>query len=87
MREPEPIGARRVAPYQARLERTFVLGDTDEEAHEIAHDVRRRQVSGPHAIMFLEQLWNRDLSEYDPDGPLPDVDPDVASEVRAQGSA
>lgn len=66
---------------------TFVLGDTDAEARELAHDVRRAQVSGPHAIMFLEQLWNRDLSAYDPDGPLPDVDPDVESEARAQGSA
>jgi alkanesulfonate monooxygenase SsuD/methylene tetrahydromethanopterin reductase-like flavin-dependent oxidoreductase (luciferase family) len=60
---------------------TFIIGDTDEEALEIAHDVRRAQVSGPHAIMFLEQLWNRDLSAYDPDGPLPDVDPDVQSEA------
>jgi alkanesulfonate monooxygenase SsuD/methylene tetrahydromethanopterin reductase-like flavin-dependent oxidoreductase (luciferase family) len=66
---------------------TFVLGDTDAEAHEIAHEVRRQQVSGPHAILFLEQLWNRDLSAYDPDGPLPDVDPDLESEVRSQGSA
>ena len=66
---------------------TFVLGDTDAEAAEIAQEVRRAQVSGPHAIMFLEQLWNRDLSSYDPDGPLPDVDPDVSGEVRAQGSA
>ena len=56
---------------------TFVLGDTDAEAHEIADEVRRQQVSGPHAIMFLEQLWNRDLSAYDPDGPLPEVDPDL----------
>jgi alkanesulfonate monooxygenase SsuD/methylene tetrahydromethanopterin reductase-like flavin-dependent oxidoreductase (luciferase family) len=37
--------------------------------------------------MFLEQLWNRDLSAYDPDGPLPDIDPDLDSEARAQGSA
>jgi alkanesulfonate monooxygenase SsuD/methylene tetrahydromethanopterin reductase-like flavin-dependent oxidoreductase (luciferase family) len=66
---------------------TFVLGDSDAEAAEIAHEVRRAQVSGPHAIMFLEQLWNRDLSAYDPDGPLPDVDPDVETEARAQGSA
>jgi FMN-dependent oxidoreductase (nitrilotriacetate monooxygenase family) len=66
---------------------TFVLGDTDAEADEIADDVRRAQVSGPHAIMFLEQLWNRDLSAYDPDGPLPEVDPDLTSEVRAEGSA
>jgi FMN-dependent oxidoreductase (nitrilotriacetate monooxygenase family) len=66
---------------------TFVLGDTDAEAHEIADQVRHAQVSGPHAIMFLEQLWNRDLSAYDPDGPLPEVDPDLTSEVRAEGSA
>jgi alkanesulfonate monooxygenase SsuD/methylene tetrahydromethanopterin reductase-like flavin-dependent oxidoreductase (luciferase family) len=66
---------------------TFILGDTDAEAEELAHDVRRQQVSGPHAIAFLEQLWNRDLSAYDPDGPLPDVDPDVETEARAQGSA
>jgi FMN-dependent oxidoreductase (nitrilotriacetate monooxygenase family) len=66
---------------------TFILGDTDPEAQEIADEVRHAQVSGPHAIMFLEQLWNRDLSAYDPDGPLPEVDPDLTSEVRAQGSA
>ena len=66
---------------------TFVLGDTDAEAEEIADEVRHAQVSGPHAIMFLEQLWNRDLSAYDPDGPLPEVDPDLDSQVRAEGSA
>jgi len=66
---------------------TFVLGDTDNEALELAREVRHQQVSGRHAIMFLEQLWNRDLSAYDSDGPLPDVDPDVESEGRAQGSA
>jgi FMN-dependent oxidoreductase (nitrilotriacetate monooxygenase family) len=66
---------------------TFILADTDAEAEELARHVRRQQVSGPHAIAFLEQLWNRDLSAYDPDGPLPDVDPDVDTEARAQGSA
>jgi FMN-dependent oxidoreductase (nitrilotriacetate monooxygenase family) len=66
---------------------TFVLGDTDEEARELAEHVRRQQVSGPHSIMFLEQLWNRDLSAYDPDGPLPEVDPDLESPVRSEGSA
>jgi FMN-dependent oxidoreductase (nitrilotriacetate monooxygenase family) len=66
---------------------TFILGDTDAEALEIADEVRHAQVSGPHAIMFLEQLWNRDLSAYDPDGPLPQVDPDLSSQARAEGSA
>lgn len=66
---------------------TFVIGDTDAEAIEIAAEVRRQQVSGPHAIMFLEQVWNRDLSAYDPNGPLPDVDPEVDGDARAEGSA
>jgi FMN-dependent oxidoreductase (nitrilotriacetate monooxygenase family) len=66
---------------------TFILGDTDAEADEIADEVRHAQVSGPHAIMFLEQLWNRDLSAYDPDGPLPEIDPDLTAQARAEGSA
>jgi alkanesulfonate monooxygenase SsuD/methylene tetrahydromethanopterin reductase-like flavin-dependent oxidoreductase (luciferase family) len=65
---------------------TFVLGDTDEEARERAAVVRRQQVSGPTAIVFAEQLWNRDLSAYDPDGPLPDVDPVEGEITIAPGS-
>jgi alkanesulfonate monooxygenase SsuD/methylene tetrahydromethanopterin reductase-like flavin-dependent oxidoreductase (luciferase family) len=66
---------------------TFVLGDTDADAAELARVVRRQQVSGQTAIAFLEQLWNRDLSGYDPDGPLPDVDPDVGEHTIARGRA
>ncbi len=66
---------------------TFVLGDTDAEAAELAREVRRQQVSGRTAIAFLEQLWNRDLSGYDPDGPLPDVDPDPGEHTIARGRA
>lgn len=65
---------------------TFVLGDTDAEAQEQAALVRREQVSGPTAMVFLEQLWNRDLSQYDPDGPLPDVDPIEGEPTIAPGS-
>ena len=66
---------------------TFVLGDTDAEAAELAHEVRRQQVSGQTAIRFVEQLWNRDLSDYDPDGPLPAFDPVVGENTIAQGRA
>ncbi len=66
---------------------TFVIGDTDDEAQELAGVIRRQQVSGQTAINVLEQLWNRDLSAYDPDGPLPDVDPLVGEELLAQGRA
>ncbi len=66
---------------------TFVLGETDAEAHDLAHEVRLQQVSGQTAIRFLEQLWNRDLSSYDPDGPLPDIDPDPGEHTIARGRA
>lgn len=54
---------------------TFVLGDTPAEAAERARHIRRQQVSGPTAIAMLEQVWQRDLSDHDPDGPLPSVEP------------
>jgi FMN-dependent oxidoreductase (nitrilotriacetate monooxygenase family) len=66
---------------------TFVLAETDAQAQELARQVRWQQVSGQTAIRFLEQLWNRDLSGYDPDGPLPDVDPDPGEPKVAQGRA
>ena len=61
---------------------TFVLGDTDAEAAEIAHEVRRAQVSPQTALMFIEQLWNTELRDFDVDGPLPDFDP-VVSDARS----
>ena len=30
---------------------------------------------------MLEQVWGRDLTDYDPDGPLPDFDPVVDSDI------
>jgi alkanesulfonate monooxygenase SsuD/methylene tetrahydromethanopterin reductase-like flavin-dependent oxidoreductase (luciferase family) len=66
---------------------TFVLGDTDADAHELATLVRRQQVSGQTALRYLEQVWNRDLSSYDPDGPLPEVDPVVGAPAVAKGRA
>ena len=38
------------------------------------------------ATVFAEQLWNRDLSEFDPDGPLPHVDPVEGEITIAPGS-
>ncbi|WP_328350587.1 NtaA/DmoA family FMN-dependent monooxygenase [Mycobacterium sp. NBC_00419] len=54
---------------------TFVLGDSAADAEEKARHIRRQQVSPQTAIAMLEQVWQRDLSVYDPDGPLPDVEP------------
>ncbi|MFD4694918.1 NtaA/DmoA family FMN-dependent monooxygenase [Streptomyces sp. NPDC058463] len=58
---------------------TVVLGDTDAEAQQNAAEIRRQQVSPQNAILALEQVWGRDLSSYDPDGPLPDIEPDPDS--------
>jgi FMN-dependent oxidoreductase (nitrilotriacetate monooxygenase family) len=64
---------------------TFVLGDTAEEAEERSRAIRRAQVSPATAIAFLEQVWNRDLSSYDVDGPLPSVEPDVDADSITRG--
>ncbi|MFF1420404.1 NtaA/DmoA family FMN-dependent monooxygenase [Streptomyces sp. NPDC058280] len=58
---------------------TCVLGDSDAEAQERAAEIRRQQVSPQNAILALERVWGRDLSAYDPEGPLPDIDPDPDS--------
>ncbi|MFF2128926.1 NtaA/DmoA family FMN-dependent monooxygenase [Streptomyces olivochromogenes] len=63
---------------------TVVLGDTAADAVERAAEIRRRQVSPQNALLALEQIWGVDLSSYDPDGPLPDIDPEPEP-VLAQG--
>ncbi|WP_068188814.1 NtaA/DmoA family FMN-dependent monooxygenase [Mycobacterium sp. UM_CSW] len=60
---------------------TFVIGDTDAEAQDRARHIRYQQVSGATAIAMLEQVWGRELSDHDPDGPLPDFDPVVDSAI------
>lgn len=60
---------------------TAVVADTDADAAELAAHIRLQQVSPQGAIAFVEQVWGRDLSTYDPDGPLPDVDPDVDGSI------
>jgi FMN-dependent oxidoreductase (nitrilotriacetate monooxygenase family) len=66
---------------------TFVLGDTDAEAADIAHEVRRAQVSPQTALRFIEQLWNVSLPDFDVDGPLPAFDPVVGDELVSKGRA
>lgn len=66
---------------------SFVLGDTDADAAERAHHIRRQQVSPQTAILLLEQVWNTDLSGYDADGPLPAIDPVEGETTIVQGRA
>ncbi|CAM2742810.1 NtaA/DmoA family FMN-dependent monooxygenase [Mycobacterium intermedium] len=60
---------------------TFVLGDSADEARDKARHIREQQVSPATAIAMVEQVWGRELSDYDPDGPLPDFDPVVESNI------
>ncbi|MGP9759031.1 NtaA/DmoA family FMN-dependent monooxygenase [Corynebacterium sp. AOP12-C2-36] len=64
---------------------SVILGDTAAEAQELHEDVRRRQVTGPGAIAFLEQVWGTDLTHLDPDGPLPEQDPDTGNADITRG--
>ena len=66
---------------------SFVLGDTEAEARERHREVQEQQITGQTALILLEQVWNRDLSAYDPDGPLPDADPDEDAPPIIQGRA
>ncbi|PDS81488.1 LLM class flavin-dependent oxidoreductase [Rhizobium sp. L43] len=65
----------------------FVIGDTQADAQEKLRAIRLQQVSPRNAIVFLEQVWNRDLSNYDPEGPLPEIEPDISETRLAQGRA
>jgi FMN-dependent oxidoreductase (nitrilotriacetate monooxygenase family) len=62
---------------------SIILGDTPAEAVERSREVAAQQVSDAGAIAFLERVWDRDLSAFDPNGPLPDVPP--AAESISQG--
>lgn len=64
-----------------------VLGETEEEAQANLREIRLAQVSPRAAIAALEQVWNRDLSAWDPDGPLPDVEPDLEAAKLSLGRA
>ncbi|WP_439591724.1 NtaA/DmoA family FMN-dependent monooxygenase [Microbacterium sp.] len=65
---------------------TFAIGDTAQEAKERSREIALQQVRPEIAIRYLEGVWNRDLSAYDPDGPLPDIEPDTGA-ATAQGWA
>ena len=64
-----------------------VLGDTEAEARERHAEIHDRQVDPWTAIVLAEMIWNRDLSGYDPDGPVPDVDPTPEAPTWIRGRA
>ncbi|MFP5020670.1 NtaA/DmoA family FMN-dependent monooxygenase [Pseudonocardia phyllosphaerae] len=76
-------------PHEVRIlpSAGVVLGDTDAEARERHADIHDRQVDPWTAIVLAEMVWNRDLSAYDPEGPLPDVEPTPEAPKWIEGRA
>lgn len=66
---------------------SFVIGDSDAEARDKLREVRLAQITPQTALAYLEQFWGTSLSAYDPDGPLPDIDPvqEVSNVTRGSG--
>ncbi|MFI9387655.1 NtaA/DmoA family FMN-dependent monooxygenase [Kutzneria sp. NPDC052558] len=51
----------------------FVIGDSRADAEERSRELAYRQITPQNAIARLEQVWGRDLSDHDADGPVPPV--------------
>ncbi|HTF51638.1 MAG TPA: NtaA/DmoA family FMN-dependent monooxygenase [Pseudonocardia sp.] len=66
---------------------SVVLGDTAAEAQDRHAYIRDRQFDPYTAIVLAEMMWNRDLSSYDPDGPIPDVPPTPEAPKWIRGRA
>ncbi|WP_080791906.1 LLM class flavin-dependent oxidoreductase [Corynebacterium pacaense] len=65
---------------------TFVVADSEKEAQDKWYEVRRAQITPQTAVAYLEQFWGRELQDFDPDGPLPDVDPVITDADVTRGS-
>jgi FMN-dependent oxidoreductase (nitrilotriacetate monooxygenase family) len=78
-RDPDEV---RILPSAA-----VVLGDTEAEARERHAVIHDRQVDPKTAIVLAEMIWNRDLSSYDPDDPVPDIEPTPEAPKWIRGRA
>lgn len=64
----------------------MIIGATEAEARDKARWVREGQVTPATALVLAGLVWNRDLSDRDPDGPLPAEDPVVAENDGSFGA-
>jgi FMN-dependent oxidoreductase (nitrilotriacetate monooxygenase family) len=65
----------------------FIIADTEAEAIDKARWVRESQVTPQTALAFLEAVWGTDLSNFDPDGRLPDIQPVQEETGETRGAA
>jgi FMN-dependent oxidoreductase (nitrilotriacetate monooxygenase family) len=77
-----PADALRILPGGS-----MVIGDTIAEAEEKARWVREQQITPGTALAQATLLWNVDLSGFDPDGPIPDIEPQAPDDSGAFGAA
>jgi FMN-dependent oxidoreductase (nitrilotriacetate monooxygenase family) len=64
----------------------FILAATPQEARDKKEWVRSLQIGPQQALAYLEQFWGRELQDFDPDGPLPAIDPVVEETSETRGS-
>ena len=64
----------------------FILAPTNSEAEEKKAWVRELQIGPQQAVAYLEQFWGQRLDGWDPEGPLPDIDPAVEETSETRGS-
>ncbi|MEN8583003.1 NtaA/DmoA family FMN-dependent monooxygenase [Burkholderia sp. RS01] len=64
----------------------FILAATPQEARDKKEWVRSLQIGPQQALAYLEQFWGRELQDFDPDGPLPAIDPVVEESSETRGS-
>lgn len=63
---------------------TIVLGDTHEEAEERWRDRQELAWTDAHVVQFVEKSYGHELPDLDPDGPLPQEDPEL-EEISVEG--
>ncbi|AYF72850.1 LLM class flavin-dependent oxidoreductase [Nocardia yunnanensis] len=64
----------------------IVLAENTAEVEEKKRWVLEQQITGATALSLAGQVWGRDLSHLDPDGPLPSEDPEASAISSTRGA-
>lgn len=64
----------------------ILLAEKESEVEEKRRWLLEQQITGPTALSLIGQVWGRDLSHLDPDGPLPTEDPEPQAISVTRGS-
>ncbi|MGV9720148.1 NtaA/DmoA family FMN-dependent monooxygenase [Nocardia beijingensis] len=64
----------------------IILAEKESEVEEKVRWVKNGQYTGATALSLAGQIWGRDLSDLDPDGPLPADDPEPRPIAETRGA-